>query len=197
MQSRLKYIAELKRRSRFFLLEVDAVSSECIVNLDLRIFRGPRFIRTGLLDFSGYVKPSSIWRPLAPWSCHTDNIHQMWPINEVSRRAARCCSRSDSKAFVQQFIDAFVCQFGFFPTRASSVRRQVASGSVPRLVIPYNFVWRGVSLQRVVGDIPCPFDSGVLQFSWCLGESHLIQRVKMLTLGEPEFVYSIFDGECG
>ena len=52
---------------------------------------------------------------------------------------------------------------------------------------------RGIPLNRVVNDIPCPFEAGVLQFSWRLGDTHLIQRVKRLTLGEPEYDYSIFD----
>ena len=141
--TRAAFFAEMKRRCKSFVLEVESVSSQSAAYLDLWVF-GPRYQANRCLDFGGYTKQSSIWQPLSPFSCHSRSVLETWPLQEVRRRQARCLSRRDAV----QYANEFICKYGaLFGTKVDTT--QHSSISFPKNLPVYLKHWGRHTLLHI------------------------------------------------
>jgi hypothetical protein len=167
----------------FFKLEVEAVSSTKVCWLDLEIFKGPRWHRVRRLDHALHCKATSIWQPLAGWSCHHVSVSKAWPIAELARINRRCSDPRQGKSLQDSFVSRFRGRLGYFPENSNTRLRTLdifAGTPVPRLIFPYNFVWDGAALPQRLAAFNGVQGFGRIEIAWCLGHRHLVQRVKAL-----------------
>ena len=75
----------VKRRSRCFTVISDPCSLDSVDFLDVTLFKGPRWRRTGILDHKVFVKPTSHWQPLSTSSAHHPMTHRAWPFAMLRR----------------------------------------------------------------------------------------------------------------
>ena len=187
--TRLEFFRQFKLKSSFFRLKVEEVSSVSLEVLDITIFRGPRWVRTGCLDYRSFKKPTSIHRPLSPHSCHAPGVHLAWPLAEVLRINKRSHSIAHRKAAVQTFRSTYMSCFGFFPVQVPRpIHSQPKFGehSLPRVVIPFSWVWGHANFPSVFRAVcrdfgflleGSGFDPSIL-IAWALGHKHLLKVLK-------------------
>ena len=63
--------------------------------LDVRIFKGPKWLSTGILDTSIYTKPTSLAVPLSCYSSHPEYVHYTWPLGRLRKFAELSASGED------------------------------------------------------------------------------------------------------
>ena len=107
LSSRASFLEEFRRRSRFFALKVDCVSSSSAEMLDITIFKGPSWRNSGMLDHTLFTKPTSIWLPLSPDSNHPVGVHVSWPRGHLNRIKRLCPDRETANSEVEKFLGKF------------------------------------------------------------------------------------------
>ena len=150
--------------------------------LDLSFFVGPRCEMTNKLDFELYVKPTSIWRPLSPQSCHTPNVHKHWPLAQLKRIEHRfsCAARAgrEKTEFIRNFEEVTGVEM---PRNNRSSDRHNSTPVSSWIVIPYCGAW-SFFRSRVLKDVYVPESLhglfGSVRVSWSLWSRHLIHLLR-------------------
>ena len=137
--------------SKFFILELEEVSTVGVAFLDLFVYRKVTPEGTCRISFSPYIKDTANHVPLGPGSLHHRSVHEHWPVMEV----ARMCRLSRARSTEQHFRERKIRRFRLFFLGDSTLRsctnfrlgvrsriaRSVLVESVPhravRLVLPY------------------------------------------------------------
>ena len=89
-----EWLRNFRQRTRFFVIEMDKLSSSGVVMLDTFVSKGLGFESTGHLDPDLYEKPSSIKLPLSRFSAHNPAIHHHWPGGQIHRYKPLCSSKA-------------------------------------------------------------------------------------------------------
>ena len=157
--------------------------------LDVEVYKGARWRRSGRLDYRIHTKHTSQWRPLASSSCHHPSVHASWPSGQIARIRNLCSSNSERALAVRTFVHALAARFehshferGSHTHSASNVGTRPGS----RIKIPFNYVWESANLPQAVYAcvkrwapcLPrCAASICNVGVSWKLGGQHLIQRL--------------------
>ena len=168
--------------------------------LDVSIFKGPRFVRFGLLDYRLYVKPSSIWKPLNPSSSHAKSVHRSWPLGQVSRLRRRFSCKAEARQAVRDFCERYRTTFGMHvPVR---IRGRQKPNMVPSyLVLPHHAVWESARLDRVLAQAASMFsvaldarhDACDMRVSWRRSASNLNEMMRSsCKIMDPDHYHKIF-----
>ena len=188
-QSRLQFLSELRRRSRFFKIVVDSIHFNEAKMLDLVVFKGSRWQITGLLDFCSYTKPSSQGMPLATNSGHPNHVHRNWPLAQLHRLERNCSNKRDAVHFKTSFCNLLRATTGvqLSPDHHTSVVGRSLHSGGPRLILPFKPVWGKAGVPRILFDIWEKWKNrfhqeGVSlhasQVAWKLGHPHLAKLLK-------------------
>lgn len=73
------------RRAGMFEVKCESLSFRDVSFLDLFIYKGAKFERSGFLDYRLYEKPTKIWVPLSKESAHHSSVHNSWPSSMICR----------------------------------------------------------------------------------------------------------------
>ena len=73
---RRRFVNDFSRVSGHFKFKVESISRDEAVMLDLRLFRGPRYVRLGILEVGMYFKKSLQGVPLSSLSWHYPAVHR-------------------------------------------------------------------------------------------------------------------------
>ena len=182
-----KFSQDLCRAVSPFELQIETVSSERAVFLDVEIYRPKNFVG-GALDYSVHVKKSSQWTPLSKDSLHHPSVHEAWPRAMISRYH-RLCKHSQA---AQDHISIFLASLrragasqSFLDSLAtpSRVRRPKERRDVRSmfLVLPFFPQWLQSGLQGTLARLNAVWGARLgirIRVSWKLGESHLVTRLK-------------------
>ena len=148
--------------------------------LDLDYCKGERFLMCSCLDFSLFVKPTSIWRPLSPESMHPVTVHEHWPINQCARIRKRFSDAFLAEKAVQKFECELLKVSGAAVGIKAFVTRTKAQTSW--LVLPFDFVLGGSKISSVVSDIHVPESLrsvfSQVRVSWKLGNKRLMHLLR-------------------
>ena len=102
--ARHAFINKWRELASFFRITLDMTSTHEVNMLDVKIFKGPKWQRTGCLDTSLYTKPTSLNVPLSSSSHHPHNIHKNWPIGRVRKFSDLCATEEDFASAKQKFV---------------------------------------------------------------------------------------------
>ena len=92
---RRSFIHKWIDRALPFVLQIESTSTKEVVMLDVRIFKGPIWSRSGHLDTSIYTKPTSLSLPLSSSSSHPTHIHNNWPLARIQTFGSLCAGEED------------------------------------------------------------------------------------------------------
>ena len=197
--SRLEFMREFKRRSRFFKIVVESISETCATMLDVSLFKGKRWKFTGILDHTIHYKDTSQWLPLSAQSAHPNNVHSSWPRMQWKRIGRRCSSAiagaKHQDAFAQKLkksgiIINFSCGHLDRPYHSNHKKPGCS-----RIILPFRLQWSFARLSTVISRTDArhrpilsspdfPVASTVV--SWKLGGTHLVQLMKSYCSQEHE-----------
>ncbi len=188
------FLTELRKRAGPFRLTVEEYSYDWACMLDLRIFKGNRWRRSGLLDFDPLFKPTSLAVPLAVDSGHPPHVHFSWPFAELNRLARHSSDRNlflEAKAtFLTRFKSHYAPQslltalsaYDPFSCRPTQLSKRAGTSDVLWLVIPYHWAWRKCQLTNVLQQaLSSPLWAWIkeehsinieVRISWKLGSIH-------------------------
>ena len=171
-----EFLNEFKKRSKPFVINMDAVSRHGCQMLDLVVSVGPKNSPV----FSLFTKPTNIWHPLSPESCHHSSIHLHWPVCQYKRIKARFSCQSEgvraaglfSRVYAEATGGVKICDQQPEPSR-----------SVPTswFVIPFDFVLGGSRVQQALSNVIVPVCIGAFErvkVSWTLGNKHLMHILR-------------------
>ena len=96
-----------KAASACWRVELEGSSAYGMPMLDMMVYKGPSFLRTGRLDHHFYQKPTARHVPLSPWSCHSSSVHRSWPISEVARIRQLCLHDTSFKYYRDRKVARF------------------------------------------------------------------------------------------
>ena len=169
-ESRVEFCREFKQRCSYFEVKFESINRNSAVMLDLKLEKGKRFARTGVLDISMHTKDTAQGMPLSFLSAHLPSIHVNWPISRCIH-FQRCCS--DVRSFRAAVHSLFVKIVSADPCHPAlgllcesylagkAVRSSGGNGKRrglnSRLILPYH-----PSLSRVnslLQDVTADFDS--------------------------------------
>ena len=102
-EQRNSFWQKLNRIAGCFQIVFDSVSPHDAIFLDVRLHKGLRWSRTGVLDFSLHLKDSKQWTPLLPSSSHPFSVHLSWPIAQIRRIAKRFSDQKAGRIAVRSF----------------------------------------------------------------------------------------------
>ena len=191
-------LSEMNRRAHPFVVEVDEIATYKASFLDVSVFFGGHWRRTGRMDTEPYRKPSSIWTPLSSGSLHHPTLHNEWPKSMIRRYHAHSTSARAAQAFVSRWIHDFQQQqplHSFFNVpeserdrsslRLQDVSSRLSSAGVSEvwLVVPYCPEWGSAGLPKAIRDAECVTLSQLrelpfrVRIAWGLGGQHLINRL--------------------
>jgi hypothetical protein len=88
-----------------FTFEISKISA---VFLDLEIFKGPRFIESGILDIKSYSKPTETFQYLERDSAHPSSVFSSLIQGETTRHMRNKSSRSTFTDKIDIFCDKLV-----------------------------------------------------------------------------------------
>ena len=156
MDSRRGLFDEFKRRSKCFKLKVESISPSAAVMLDLNLFKGPRFAKSGILDVSMFSKSTAQGISLSCQSWHQPTVHTSWPYSRVAHYFNCCSSRSTFRSAVLALFTKISSSCPDHPCladladsiasgsfRSSGVRQQrICKSKVTRIVLPYHPCFR-------------------------------------------------------
>eukprot|EP00929_Paragymnodinium_shiwhaense_P116368 TRINITY_DN8583_c0_g2_i1.p1 TRINITY_DN8583_c0_g2~~TRINITY_DN8583_c0_g2_i1.p1 ORF type:complete len:222 (+),score=15.80 TRINITY_DN8583_c0_g2_i1:295-960(+) len=98
---------QAQAHSPHFVLEFESCTKHMAVFLDISLYKGKAWASTGVLDYSPYRKPTSLWRPLADTSAHHARIHDAWPKAMINRYAERCSKVGRLRSFLKEWVEEF------------------------------------------------------------------------------------------
>ena len=187
-----------KTCSNVFRLKLEQISETSVDVLDLTVFKGARWVKTGHLDTKPFFKPSHRGAVLGSSSSHPRTVHASWPISRFCTFDSLSSSPHYAVAAKKQFMAHLGRQdpcHPSLPTLQSSLC-PVRTGRPARrqpgtwVVLPYHPAL--LCVQGVVHAIAAHWQYlarvydrkslGLLspQISWCRGNKFLTQ---LLTLG--------------
>ena len=168
-----------------YKITVDSWSADEAVFLDVRVFKGTDFAYNLKLDYDLYVKPTSVYKPLSPWSSHAKSVHNSWPISQLNRITKRFSNPARAIHALLSFRDQYSRLFGLFlPEKDEIIKTlETTTCNSPRswLVLPYTPCWAGAALGRALNlvSVPSAMDPvGRCSISWKLGHAHLVHRLR-------------------
>ena len=88
----LDFVSTLKKASSVWKLKVESVTQTEARFLDLRLFKGARWLATGCLDSSINRKVTAQKHPVAIHSLHPPHTHLSWPRSLVVHRINTLCN---------------------------------------------------------------------------------------------------------
>ena len=157
--------------------------------LDLRLFKGPRFQRVGVLDIEPHIKPTSQWTPLDASSAHHFNVHLRWPIAEANRLSAHSSSKVSQLEFREKLIHKLsVAGIDLLAYERlivqSHARVTVASrtlGAASWLILPFRSEWPLNAISSAIARVNLRWSSTLageglpprVQCAWRLGGKHV------------------------
>lgn len=110
-----EFLAELqKRASPCWRIELEFASLAGVSMLDVQIFKGVGFRKTGFLDFQTHIKPTARHVPLSPFSNHPMHTHRAWPVSEIRRVYQTCRYPRQFEHFRRLKVERFQ-KFGLAP----------------------------------------------------------------------------------
>ena len=162
--------------------------------LDLSIFKGPRWMRSGSLDVKPFVKPSQRAATLLRDSCHPRSVHVSWPLGRFREYEILSTSAHYATAAKKRFLHKLVCHDPSHPA-IRILRNRISSGAQGGrvkesrlgswLILPFHASLQ--PLQKIVHSISSHWQYlartydrfALLQFapriSWSKGDRSLMQ----------------------
>ena len=201
-ESRVEFVHEFRRHSRFYKLKVESISKDSAPMLDLRLHKGRRFHKCRVLDISMFVKPSAQGVPLSHTSWHHPTIHRSWPESRCLH-FFRCCNdfKSQRLAMVDLLEKLRSSCLGHpsLPNLAASIahgyrangKLRTKTTRVSRIVLPYHPCLRRINarLTEVFQDfVDNDFADLCPQVAWSLGGRSILSKIQAhshRTLGSP------------
>ena len=159
--------------------------------LDITIWRGPRWARTGLLDYRHFRKPTNIKCLLNPTSLHPPFVAKNWPRAYASRLLQRSHSninKIDSYNHFKLELEKSTSK-EYAQHRLSTAVKKAPSPQVDsRIVLKFTADMIGSGVQSVLHDLCQKFRdlSHVVGIAWSLGGQHLQHRIRKFNLQEHE-----------
>ena len=192
---RMAFLEKFREMGDCFRVKIESMSEYYCEFLDLTIWKGPQFRRSGHLDFCIYRKPTSLAQPLRPSSFHPPGVHAGWPRGLLARAEKLSSSRKLAEKEKQFLLRTFRV-YGITISRPKRSQK-TASGPVKRLVLPYNSTWSNVRWNTTLRELSTAIaihtnqtiDFGV---SWCLGYRHLVERCRQWSLLDEDPNRSVF-----
>ena len=177
-----------REKAKPFAIHFDDVSQHSISMLYVVLFKGPRWKKTGVLDYRLHTKPTNQWAPLLCSSSHHPSVHTSWPKGQLRRIKMRCSDPATVNAEVQRFRDRYRHHTGF-EVREDECGPQLKRGDghkhLPRLVLPYRQAWSESRIPHICNRIwkKCQMDLHTgqpadLQICWRLPDKHLTHKVR-------------------
>lgn len=153
--SRLRLYSRMKSLARFFKIKIESIHHKEAQMLDLTVFKGMRWRKTGLLDYVCFVKPTSQQIPLSCRSGHAWNVHVSWPFSQLARFERNCSNKSDASNFKEAFRAALSRSgFNLVPdNQATRSTSRLHSSSGPRLILPFRPDWGNASVCRILRNV--------------------------------------------
>lgn len=168
------------------------MSRQQVCMLDLHVFKGSRFERSGILDIKLYLKPSAQGCPLASDSYHPPNLHFAWPTARFSHFDTVSTSRAYALMAKTAFFEKLAVRqpghsclpflaslFGKASEHTSKAHHASSNdGGCSWLVLPY---FRGyLSLTQRLRAVHKTFTKHgfehlIPRISWALHGSNLLQ----------------------
>jgi len=134
-QSCLQFIELFNSRRQGIKVLTPSTSSHEVIFLDLKIKKGNRFPRTGLLDTCIYQKESNKFLFIPPFSWHHPSSFKGWITGYIKRLRLNCTNDAEFHAYKRLFY-SHLLQRGYEPTYLQTM-----------FLLPYN---RHTLLQRVL-----------------------------------------------
>ena len=129
--SRPHLFNKMKSMSRPFKIKIESIHRSEAQMLDLTVFKGIRWRKTGLLDYVCFIKPTSQHIPLSCRSGHAWNAHVSCPISQLTRFERNCSNKSDASNCKEAFCAALSRSgFGLVPTTIPHVALAVCRVAV-------------------------------------------------------------------
>ena len=97
--------------------------------LDLTVFKGPRWLRSGHLDIKPFFKPSQRAPTLSSRSCHPRSVHVSWPLGRFREYELVSTSPHFSLAAKRQFLQKICRHDPSHPAIPSLRSRYATSGA--------------------------------------------------------------------
>ena len=161
--------------------------------LDVEVYRGAGWERTGILDTRVHSKPTSLWIPLGISSFHPASIHTSWPTSQLLRYKRICSSHSQYVENARKLSDQiFRCNgIHMFQNRAT-MRNHSANPKQPssRIVLPHTVPWAHAKMGTILKHMrekwaPC-LGSSLFQsaehvgLAWRLGGVHVQNELRSM-----------------
>ena len=151
--SRFEFLDRFMTMSSPFVIKIEDISSHRTGFLDLVLHKGPRWHMTGLLDYSLYTKPSSLWLPLSSKSGHAPSVHMAWPVGQLVRLKRRFYCPSEASKAINDFKHRYKVAnghdfFEFNSSSSSSPIRRNNQGSF--VVLPCREEWNKAGIPRML-----------------------------------------------
>ena len=184
------FFREFRSRALPYVLTVDDMEPSRVSMLDVTFFKGQDFSVSHKLQFQLYLKQTSVWRPLSPWSSHPWSVHASWPKSQEVRNGRRFSSSARAGDAVSKFWEDLVCAFGVSVRgdQATIKRNSVTISTQPKslwMVLPHRLCWAQARIANVISKCLRPEDAfkttmGDIRLSWRLGSPHLCQVLKRI-----------------
>ena len=187
-----RLVAVMKLKSRFFRISVESVSWDECNMLDVTLYKGAGWQKTGHLDYRVHVKSTSIYQPLAATSAHPLHVHMNWPRAMIARFRRLCKCKSDYKRQAAAFESQLIERDGHsrLELRAQKPRNPKAS-HFSYVILPHFAEFEFGRLGGVVEEarervpIHSRGDFTSVGVGFRLIERHLCQKVQQLSLCAP------------
>ena len=132
-------------------------------------------------DFSLFIKPTSIWRPLSPESMHPVTVHEHWPISQCARISKRFSDTKQAATAVADFKHQLSLINGVTIGEVANLPKpkQITSW----IVLPFTYVLGNSRISSVVSrlNIPNSLSSvfGRIRISWKLANKRLMHMLRL------------------
>ena len=192
--SRKAFFHELQSKCKFFRLKVDSVKRDPVDMLDLRLYKGSRWLSTSCLDYKVRVRASALGLVLSDASLHHPVIHTTWVKARLAAISKRCSDKHNINVVCNEFLSRIRDQY---PSHVSlnnlehSGRAPIAHSGAKAswVVIPFHLVWHAAGVSSILRRLHTKwFDAlnragedthGLLvQISWSLGAVPISSRIK-------------------
>jgi len=186
---------EMRSRVGFFKLKADEVSKNCVVMLDVKLFKSS-LVSQAPLAHCLHTKPTSKRKPLGIDSMHHRSVHASWPCAQVAGIKALCSTASSQ----QQHLDAFAQKLAEAGCSIPNSKHRKPSRHTSRIryiILPYTHVVKNLCVRHELGLLHsrwAPFFSACglvlpeARVSWKLGDRHLPKVLKSKARTEDKWL---------
>ena len=177
-------LEEMRASAGEFRLQVESVSAHSAVMLDIELFKGPPFERTGVLSYRHYRKPTSIWRPLDCESYHCPSVHVSWPLAYVRRLRSRSSNPCEASRTINEFFKLYaaVQRRKLEPPKDHESSKDPSNSAKHRdswLVLPFRSEWYYAHLQKALSHVvPSSLSHTRVRVTWKNSGKHLIHELR-------------------